>query len=94
MTDQTTTTSETSLTIQLGFDYGQLGRDDGTFVQTATDQIHRLGKQTVENIIEIGGYLTDVRERLPHGLWIAWLKAEFSWEHVVCRQLHERLRSF
>ena len=36
------------------FDYGQLDGATWKFVQDARDDIRRLGKQTVESIVEIG----------------------------------------
>jgi hypothetical protein len=86
MTERTTTTIEPSLTTQLGFDYGQLAGDDWQFVQDARDQIRRLGKQTVENIVEIGRLLIEVKERLPHGQWLPWLHAEFAWSETTARR--------
>jgi DUF3102 family protein len=42
--------------------------------------IRALGKQTVENVIEIGRRLVDCRDNhLDHGEWLPWLKREFGW---------------
>src|ERR1700747_3622596 len=44
------------------------------------DAIRRLGKQTVESIIEIGRRLIDCRgNHLEHGEWGPWLEREFGW---------------
>jgi hypothetical protein len=44
------------------------------------DAIRRLGKQTVENIVEIGRRLVECRDRhLDHGQWLPWLEREFQW---------------
>jgi antitoxin (DNA-binding transcriptional repressor) of toxin-antitoxin stability system len=49
-------------------------------------EIRRLGKQTVENVVEIGRRLTAVRYGLDearpllgHGEWLPWLDREFGW---------------
>jgi hypothetical protein len=43
-------------------------------------EIRRLGKQTVENIVEIGRRLVECRDRhLDHGQWLPWLEREFQW---------------
>jgi len=41
--------------------------------------IRALGKQTVENIIEIGRRLTLCKEMVGHGNWLPWLDHEFGW---------------
>jgi hypothetical protein len=42
--------------------------------------IRSLGKQTVENIIEIGFRLAYCRDNhLQHGEWLPWLEREFNW---------------
>jgi hypothetical protein len=68
------------------FDYDQLSGDDWKFVQDARDEIRRLGKQTVESICEIGRLLTEVKQRLPHGQWLPWLKAEFAWSERTAQR--------
>jgi Protein of unknown function (DUF3102) len=71
---------------QVDFDYGQLDGESWQFVQNARDQIKRLGKQTVESIVEIGRLLTEVKARLPHGQWLPWLQAEFRWSETTARR--------
>jgi hypothetical protein len=41
--------------------------------------IRRLGKQTVENIIEIGRRLTEAKRIAGHGRWLKWLDQELGW---------------
>lgn len=43
------------------------------------DAIRALGKQTIENIIEIGRRLTDAKRIAGHGNWLPWLDREFGW---------------
>jgi hypothetical protein len=68
------------------FDDGELDGETWRFVQDARDDIRRLGKQTVESIVEIGRLLTEVKQRLPHGQWLPWLRAEFSWSETTARR--------
>ena len=42
-------------------------------------EIRRLGKQTVENIIEIGQRLSECKRLVGHGNWLPFLKREFGW---------------
>jgi hypothetical protein len=41
--------------------------------------IRRLGKQTIENIVEIGARLVKCKDICGHGNWLPWLKGEFGW---------------
>jgi len=51
-----------------------------TVLAEHADAIRLLGKQTVENIIEIGRRLVDCRDNhLVHGQWLPWLNREFGW---------------
>jgi hypothetical protein len=45
----------------------------------AADRIPERVKNTVEDIIEVGNDLLDVKEALPHGQFLPWLKAGFGW---------------
>src|SRR5215831_7300176 len=46
--------------------------------------IRTLGKQTVENVIEIGRHLTEAKVEVKKlgGAWADWLKAEFGWRET------------
>jgi len=46
-------------------------------------EIRRLGKQTVENVIEIGRHLAEAKAEVKKlgGAFDDWLKAEFNWSH-------------
>jgi hypothetical protein len=68
------------------FDYDQLSPEARQGVQGAATKIRRLGKKTIENLIEIGRYLHEVNELLPHGQWGVWLQAEFAWSETSARR--------
>ncbi len=59
------------------FDYGALDAETREFVQRKTDEIHGQLKRTAEGVIRIGLNLITVKERLPHGQFLPWLKSEF-----------------
>lgn len=61
------------------FDYNTLDLDTRFFVQTKTAEIRILVKQTAQGIIEIGQRLIEVKERLPHGEFLPWIRDEFGW---------------
>jgi hypothetical protein len=47
--------------------------------------IRALGKQTVENIIEIGRRLSECKRICGHGNWLPWLDREFGWSDQTAR---------
>lgn len=60
-----------------GYNYEILEEDTREFVLQKTDETHGLLKRTAQNIIKIGKNLKAVKEKLPHGHYLPWLKAEF-----------------
>lgn len=82
--------------VQLAFDYGSLDTDTAQFVLTRTNEIKGLFKQTVQNIIEIGLRLIQVKECLAYGQWQYWLESEFQWTDRTARnymQVAEQFRT-
>src|SRR5262244_1906432 len=45
--------------------------------------IRKLGRQTVENVIEIGRLLTECKRICGHGNWLPWLDREFGWTEMT-----------
>jgi Protein of unknown function (DUF3102) len=41
--------------------------------------IHNLARMTAAGIVQIGQYLTEVKERLGHGRFLGWIEKEFAW---------------
>src|SRR5262249_1918176 len=58
------------------------------------DAIRCLGKQTVENVVEIGRRLTECRNhpRMKHGDWLPWLKREFGWSQQPAQRFMDGYR--
>ena len=44
-----------------------------------TQEIRRLGKRVIEDIIEIGRRLTECKKIVGHGNWLSWIEREFQW---------------
>jgi hypothetical protein len=63
----------------VGFNYDLLETKLADKVRTAADRIRERVKKTVEEIIEVGNDLLAVKDALPHGQFLPWLKAEFGW---------------
>jgi hypothetical protein len=64
---------------QVDFDYRTLQLDNRGFVKERALRIHDMARKTVEAIYLIGQWLTEVKEKLPHGAWLPWLATEFGW---------------
>jgi len=65
--------------VVVGFNYDLLEMKLADKVRSAADRIRERVKKTVEDIIEVGNDLLAVKEALPHGQFLPWLKAEFGW---------------
>jgi hypothetical protein len=59
--------------------------DSPELVAHATE-IRRLGKQTTDNIIEIGKRLTECKKLVGHGGFSAWLEREFNWKERTAQR--------
>jgi hypothetical protein len=65
--------------VVVGFNYDLLETKLADKVRGAADRIRERVKKTVEDIIEVGNDLLAVKEALPHGQFLPWLRAEFGW---------------
>ncbi len=87
-----TTTKVTS--IERGFNYRTLESGDCSFVKDRAVRIHDLARKTAEAIRLIGQWLTEVKERLPHGAWESWLHSEFAWTDRTAQRLMQVYEAF
>ena len=71
--------SEVTMQTSVEFDYGQLDGESRIVVQQRTSELKSLIRRSAQDIIEIGLRLTEVKARLGHGRFGAWLAAEFHW---------------
>ena len=62
-----------------GFDYGALVVEQRIVVQQRAGEIRERLRRTARDIWEVGQKLSDVRSRLKHGQFEAWLNVEFGW---------------
>ena len=49
------------------------------------NEIRRLGKRAVADIIEIGKRLIAAKQLCGHGNWLSWLEREFGWAERTAR---------
>jgi hypothetical protein len=77
-----------SKAIQLRFDYVGLDPDTRIFVLERTERIHNLARMTATGIVQIGQYLTEVKERMP-GRFLDWIVREFAWKRTTAWRFME-----
>jgi Arc/MetJ-type ribon-helix-helix transcriptional regulator len=65
--------------LQKGYDYSSLDDETRTSVIRHAEAIKFRTQRVVEDIIEIGKSLVEVKAQLPHGAFGNWLKSEFDW---------------
>ena len=68
-------------TLSKSFDYSLLDDDTISFVQSRTIKIKRLAKRVAADVINVGNYLIEVKNKLGHGYFMDWLEAEFNWSN-------------
>lgn len=68
--------TDTQITL---FDYAALDSETRIVVQQRTDEIKTLVRRSAQDIVDIGQKLIDVKARLGHGYFRAWLASEFDW---------------
>jgi hypothetical protein len=80
----------------LGFDYSPLDTKIAEKARSAADRIRERLTKTLEDLIEVGSDLLEVKEALPHGQFGPWLKAEFGWSERTAQNfmsVAERFKS-
>jgi hypothetical protein len=76
------TTTQPNFTTLALFSYDALEPDTRAYVQERTVEIRDLMVRAAQDIIAIGGKLTDVKARLQHGQFGAWIDREFQMSAV------------
>ena len=74
--------SEKLSLISRAFDYSSFDYETVSFVQEKTKEIRRLLRRSSQDIIDIGSYLIEVKNKLGHGNFYNWLDAEFDWSYT------------
>ena len=73
---------EKFVAISRAFDYSSFDDETVSFVQEKTKEIRRLLRRSSQDIIDIGSYLIEVKNKLGHGNFYNWLDAEFDWSYT------------
>jgi len=75
--------------VRPAFDYGLLDAKISTYVQAAAHRIREKVKRSMQDIIEIGRDLLDVKDRLGFGHFGHWVSQEFGWSDRTARHFME-----
>jgi hypothetical protein len=76
------------------FDYRDLAKPDLDLITRNTEAIRELMRRAAGHVIEIGRRLLEVKDRLPHGRFGDWLRAEFEMEPRLAQNLMNVARRF
>ncbi len=76
------------------FSYGMLNLATRKVVQQHTIEIKGLLRRTAQDIIDIGEKLSEVKQELGHGHFLAWLRTEFDWSESAARKFMQVHRKF
>lgn len=76
------------------FDYTALGVEARVVVQQRTGEIKTLMRRAAQDIVDIGLKLIEIKDRLPHGAFLPWLRAEFEWSDDTARRFMQVAERF
>jgi hypothetical protein len=82
--------------VVLGFDYAPLDARVAEKARSTAERIRGRLRKTLEDLIEVGSDLLEVKGALPHGQFGRWLKAEFGWSERMAQNfmsVAERFKS-
>jgi hypothetical protein len=69
------------------FSYEELDEDVALRVQEKTNLLRQFVQHTVEDLINVGRTLREVKAELEHGQFGRWLNSEFAWTDRTARNL-------
>lgn len=76
------------------FSYKGLDAETRIVVQQKTSEIKELVQKSQQSIIDIGNRLIEVKEKLAHGSFGAWLATEFEWDRFFAERCMNIARRF
>jgi hypothetical protein len=85
---------EVSLSSNDVFDYETLSPETHQKIKEKTSELKSLIRRSAQNIIDIGQTLIEVKQRLGHGQYGKWLKAELGWSDFTARQFINAAKTF
>lgn len=76
------------------FGYSFLNPETSEFVQNRAFEIKRLVRRAAEDLVNIGQYLTEVKDCLEHGSYLGWLKQELGWSPATAWRFMQVYKQF
>lgn len=76
------------------FDYAALSDDIAAEARVAADRIRARLKRTAADVVEAGRDLLEMKERLGHGRFLAWIDAEFGMSQWSARNFMRAAECF
>lgn len=76
------------------FSYDILDSTTRIVVQQRTSEIKSLLRRTAQDIIDVGLKLSEVKQELGHGNFLAWLRREFDWSESAARKFMQVAKEF
>ena len=77
-----------------GYDYSGLSTEVSIKAQVAAERVKIRINRTVEDIIEIGRNLIEVKESLPHGEFGKWIELEFGMSQPLAYNFIQTYKRF
>jgi hypothetical protein len=63
-----------------------ISEDKEQLLTEYAEEIRFLKNHTLDNLIEIGRFLTEAKAILGHGYWLPWLEREINWDDETARR--------
>jgi len=79
---------------QSGFDYSLLDQETAFIAQQIAARIRQRNVSMAQQFIDNGKDLLAVKERLPRGQWLPWIRDEFNWPESTATNMMKIARIF
>lgn len=76
------------------FNYDSLEQDQRSLIKDKTKKIKNLLRRTSQDILNIGKYLTEVKDNLNFGQFYPWLESELNWSPTSAARFMQVYRKF
>jgi CheY-like chemotaxis protein len=81
-------------TINQHFDYSILDENLADYIFEKTNIIKKLFKRTIQDTLDIGQALIEIKAKLNYGQFITWLNSEFNWNERTAQRYMKVAKEF
>jgi hypothetical protein len=78
----------------VGFDYDSVTEKNRAWLVQITEKVRRLHERTASGAVEMGKYVLQAKERLPHGQFMGWVEMELPFGRDTAQRLMNVARVF